>query len=218
MKSEILKELEKIPTASLSDALDSLGIRGFMDHGIKPRISGVRMVGFAVTVKDALSKRKVAPMEALEAIEKAQEGNVFVRAIEGAGEDEASNIALFGGIMALGSKKKGLAGAVINGGARDVIECKELDFQVFSRGVVPSTSVGRTEVVGVNVTVKCGGVTVNPGDIVVGDSDGVVVIPKEKLEIVLKTAKEIDERESRISEELKRGKPLTESVKKHSRI
>lgn len=218
MRSKILREIEGIPTASLSDALDSLGIKGFMNHTIKPRVNNVRIVGFAVTVKDIISDKGEPPMKALEAIEKAQEGDVFVRAIEGASQEEASNIALFGGIMALGSKMKGLTGAVIDGGVRDVIEYRELGFPVFSRSVIPSTSVGRTEVVGVNVPVKCGDVMVNPGDVIVGDSDGVIVIPRGKLEAVIETAKRIDELEVKVAEELKKGASLTEAVKKHSRI
>lgn len=218
MRSKILKEIGKIPTASLSDALDNLGIRGFMDCAIKSQVGDVKLAGFAITVKDVLSEKKIAPIEALEAIEKAQRGDVFVRSIEDASKEEASNIALFGGIMALGSKMKGLAGAIIDGGVRDVIEYKEIGFPVFSRSVVPSTSVGRTEVVGVNVPINCGGVIVNPGDLIVADSDGVVVIPKEKLEAVIEAAKRIDEFEKRVVEELERGTSLRESVKKYSRI
>ncbi|MEM3566719.1 MAG: RraA family protein, partial [Candidatus Bathyarchaeia archaeon] len=106
LEKNFLQKILEIPTASLSDALDGMGIRGFMDYSIKPRTCDVKVVGPAVTVKDRLSDRKVAPIKALEAIENAPRGAVLVRSIEGVGGNEASNIALFGGIMAYASKAK----------------------------------------------------------------------------------------------------------------
>ncbi|NWF86766.1 RraA family protein [Candidatus Bathyarchaeota archaeon] len=218
MRRELLEELWRIPTASLSDALDNLGIRGFMDYDIKLRTADAKIVGFAVTIKDVPSEKKAAPLKALEAIDNAKKGDILVRAIENAEKTEICNIGLFGGIMALGCKKKGLAGAVIEGGVRDISECYELKFPVFARSVVPTTSVGRTEVVGVNVPVKCGGVIVEPDDVIVGDLDGVVVIPKEKLNSVVEAARKIDELEKNVAADLMKKAPLTETVKKHSRI
>lgn len=211
---DLLRELYKIPTASLSDALDAVGVRGFMTHGIKPIIEGVKIVGPAVTVKDVPSKRKAPPILALEAIDRAREGDVFVRAVEG----DASDVALWGGLMELAAKVKGLAGAVIDGGVRDLVEIKELELPVFARSIVPSTSVGRTEVVDINVPILCGGVLVQPGDVIVGDDDGVIAIPQEKLEQVLKVALQIDELEKKEAEEIRLGKPLVETVRKHARI
>jgi regulator of RNase E activity RraA len=216
--NKFLKDLRAIPTASVSDALDNLGTKGIMNHAIKMRTSNTRVVGFAVTVKDVLTKEKSSPLRALEAIETAQKGDILVRAIEEASDDVTCDIALFGGIMALGSSMRGLSGAVLDGGARDIMECKALHFPVFSRSVVPTTSVGRTKVLEVNVPLNCGGVRVNPGDVIMGDTDGVVVIPREKLEAVTVAAKEIDDRERKVSEELKKGTPLPASVKKYSRI
>lgn len=211
---DLLRELYKIPTASLSDALDAVRVKGFMNHEIRPIIEGVKMVGRAITVKDVPSKKMAPPMLALEAIDRAQKGDVFVRAVEG----NAADIGLWGGLMGLAAKKKGLAGAVIDGGTRDLTENKELKFQVFVRSVVPSTSVGRTEVVEINVPIVCGGVPVRPGDVIVGDDDGVVVIPQEKLKQVLKVAKQIDELEKKVAEALRLGKPLVETVRKYARI
>ena len=218
MKSSIRKKIVSIPTASLSDALDRLRIVSSMDHAIKSRTIDAKIVGPAVTIKDRLSQDENPPSKALEAIESAQKGCVLVRAIENVGQDEASNIGLFGGIMGLGSKMKGLSGAVIDAGTRDIIECKEIGFPVFSRSVVPTTSIGRTEVVAINVPLKCGGIVVKPGDIVVGDLDGGVVIPEDKLCAVLEIAMEIDMRERKVSMELKKGTPVTKAVSKFSRI
>ncbi len=213
-RRDLLKEFYKIPTASLSDALDAVRIKGFMNHGIRPIIEGVKMVGRAVTVKDVPSRKVAPPVLALEAIDRAQEGDVVVRAVEG----DAVDVGLWGGLMALAAKEKGLAGAVIDGGTRDLAENRELKFPVFVRSVVPSTSIGRTQVVDINVPIVCGGVPVRPGDVIVGDDDGVVVIPQEKLKQVLKEAKQIDEREKKVAEALRLGKPLVETVRKYARI
>jgi len=218
LKSSFLRKILEIPTASLSDALDGIGIRGYMDHSIKSRTCDVKVVGPAVTVKDRLSNRRVIPIKALEAIENAPRGAVLVRAIENVSVDEASNIALFGGIMAYASKTKGLSGAVLDGGFRDLAECKMLAFPVFSRSIVPTNSVGRTEVVDVNVPIICGGVPVNPGDIIVGDADGVIVIPKEKLGEVVEQASKIEETEKKITTELKKSTSILSIIKKYSRL
>lgn len=218
MEDKLLKELWKIPTASLSDALDGIGMRGFMDYCIKPRTVESRVVGQAITVKDKISNKKATPIKALEAIEEAEKGCVFVRVIENASGEEASNIALFGGIMASAAKAKGLGGAVLDGGLRDVSECKSLGFPVFSRSVVPTNSVGRTEVVDVNVPIVCGGVLVNPGDIIVGDADGVVVIPKDRLEEVVQRALKIEDVEKKMVSDIGKGESVLETVKKYSRM
>lgn len=217
-KDILFQKILEIPTASLCDALDAIGIRGYMDYSIKLRTCDVKVVGPAVTVKDRLSDRKVTPIKALEAIENAPKGAVIVRSIEDVSMDEASNIALFGGIMAYASKVKGLSGAVLDGGFRDLAECKMLSFPVFSKSVIPTNSVGRTEVVDVNVPIVCGGVLVKPGDIIVGDADGVVVIPKEKLKEVLETALKIEEAEKKITTELSKSTSILNVIKKYSRL
>jgi 4-hydroxy-4-methyl-2-oxoglutarate aldolase len=218
MENKFFKTLLKIPTASLSDALDNIGIRGFMDYHIKPRTCASKIVGSAITVKDKISNKKVVPLKALKAIEGAQKGNILVRTIEGADIEEASNIALFGGIMASASKIKGLGGAVLDGGLRDLSECRALGFPVFSRSIVPTNSVGRTEVVNINVPIICGGVQINPGDIIVGDEDGVIVIPQEKLEEVVRQALKIEETERKVTKELQKKVSVLKAVKKYSRM
>jgi regulator of RNase E activity RraA len=218
MNNKLLQKILRIPTTSLSDALDSIGIRGFMDYSIKPRTCNKKIVGPAVTIKDRPSNRKVTPIKALEAIENAPKGAILVRSIENVDCDEASNIALFGGIMAYASKAKELGGAVLDGGVRDLAECRMLAFPIFSRSVVPTNSVGRTEVVEINVPIFCGGVFVKPGDIIVGDEDGVIVIPKEKVEEVVDLALKIEETEKKIAEELPKSSSILTVIKKYSRL
>jgi regulator of RNase E activity RraA len=215
LPNEYVRDLKRIPTASLSDALNQIGLNGTLNVHFHPVLEGVRVAGPAITLLDCYSARRVIPMEAIEAIDNAEEGSILVRAIEGG---EACNIALFGGLMALASKIKGLEGAVICGAIRDFREIKEMNFQVFYRFLSPNTSVGRTEIKAVNVPIKYGGVTINPGDVIVGDDDGIVVIPREKLIEVLEGAKQIDELERRESEEIRRGKPFSQVIREHLRV
>ncbi len=210
----LLKKLYHTPTASLCDALDNIGIKGFMSHEIKPILEAVKIVGPAVTIKDVLSEKKVAPTPALKAIDDANPGDIIVRASEG----DTKDIALWGGLMGLAAKVKGIEGAVLDGGVRDIVELKEMKFQIFSPSIVPSTSVGRTEVVGVNVPVTCGGVWVSPGDTIVGDSDGVIVIPADKLKTVIEIAEKMDAVEKEEAEELKKGSSLFETIRKYARV
>ncbi|MEM2896139.1 MAG: RraA family protein [Candidatus Bathyarchaeia archaeon] len=210
-----LKELEKIPTASLSDALDKKGIKGYLSHEIKPIFDTKRIVGPAVTIKDTLTKEILTPFLALEAIDEAKPGDIIVRTIE---NGDARDIALWGGLMSLAARNKGVRGVVLDGGVRDVLEAKAMAFPVFAKSVTPVTSVGRTKVLEYNSPITIDGVTINPGDIVVGDSDGVVVIPIGLVEDVIALAKEIDSLEKKESEELKKGKSMVEVIKKYARV
>ncbi len=206
--------LRRTPTSSLSDALDQLGVTGFMSYEIKPMSACKRIVGPAITIKDAISNTPEPPLLALEAIDLAKEGDIIVRAVD----HDSKNIGLWGGLMATAAKRKGVQGAIVDGGIRDIDEIAELRFQIFARSVVPSTSLRRTRVEAINVPVICGGVRVRPGDLVVGDSDGVVVVPLEHVEEVTKRATEIDEIEKLEAQELRRGAKFVDTVKKFSRL
>src|SRR5262249_59771647 len=96
------------------------------------------------------------------------------------GREEGAGYAGIGGLMATAMKYRGFAGAVIDASVRDTPQIRKLQFPVFSRGVVPSTTINHYRVSGVNVPVTCAGVRVNPGDIVAADEDGVAVVPREK--------------------------------------
>src|SRR6266496_2929298 len=99
---------------------------------------------------------------------------------------DGADYAGIGGLMATAMKYRGLAGAIIDGSVRDTPQIRKLQFPVFSRGVAPSTTINHYRFAGVNVPVTCAGVTVNPGDIVTADEDGVAVVPQAKAADVLK--------------------------------
>jgi regulator of RNase E activity RraA len=209
-----IKALTQIPTASLSDALDQMGLRGYMSHEIRPILQNVKVVGPAVTIKHRIVNKRMPFTPALKAIDEAKPGDVLVIS----SDDDLRDVALLGGLMGLAAKVKGLSGAVLGGGVRDVRELRELGFQVFSLSVIPTTSLGRTEIEGVNVPLRCGGLIVKPGDLIVGDDDGVVVIPRDKVQEAIERARKFDEVERMEAEELRKGTPLVETVAKFARI
>lgn len=204
-----------VATASVADAVDTVcGRRGYMEHEIKPRINDRRVVGPAVTVLEEPTTEKVPPQHALDIIDSAEAGSVVVIAIGG-----ERDVAVWGGLMTAGAYARGLAGAVLDGGVRDIAEIRrDYDFPVISRSVSPGTTVGRHRTVAANVPVTCGGVEVHPGDIVVGDIDGVVVVPRASAEAVLKLAQEIDRRELEQARLIVAAKSLREGLAKYGRI
>lgn len=212
--TEILKGLGATPTASLSDALDRMGKPGFMSHELRPIIPGVKIVGPAITVKHKKATKTTQFSLVLELIDRAKPGDVVVVS----GDLDLRDVGLYGGLMATASKAKGLAGCVLDGGVRDVRELREMGFQAFSRSVVPTTSLGRTDIEAVNVPIVCGGVTVNPGDIIVGDDDGIVVIPRAVAKEALERATAFDEVERKESEDLRKGASIVETIRKYARV
>jgi regulator of RNase E activity RraA len=205
----------KVSTASVSDAVDKIaGRRGYMDHEIKPRINEKKVVGPAVTILEGPTDEALPPTHALDAIDESPKGSVIVIAIGG-----ETNVAVWGGLMTAGAEVNGHAGAVLDGGVRDVTEIRrDSGFQVFSRSVSPSTTVGRFKTISSNVPVVCGGVTVNPGDLVVADLDGVVVVPQAHVDAVLKMATEIEVREAEQARLIRQTKSLREGLAKYGRI
>ena len=211
----IVADLKKIPTASISDTLDRLGISGFMSHEMRPTWGFSRIAGPALTVEDVPSTKVEGPMALLEAIDSARPGDVIVRAVS---DPRRKEIAFAGGLISRGAKNRSIEAMILDGGVRDVDEIESLKLPVFSRSVVPSTSPGRTRVKCINRRVTCAGVVVNPGDIVVGDTDGVVVIPKARLVEVYSMALAIDEVERKETKDLRRREPLAKVVRKYARV
>lgn len=197
MDEQTIKEFASIPTGNLSDAL---GKTGSMDQGIKPVFPTARLGGPAFTARLVPGDNLGAHI----ALNQAPAGTVLVldaRGYCGAG--------LFGEIMAVAAQKRGLAGVVIDGACRDSLGITEMGYPVFSRALNPGGTV-KESIGAINVTVSCGGVTINPGDIVVGDADGVVVIPQTEAEEVLMKAQQIMTNEAKVMERLRAGESTME--------
>lgn len=111
---------------------------------------------------------------------------------------------------------KGLSGVVVDGAARDIDACKEFGFPVYARGTVPITARGRIMEESFNEVIRIGDVQVRPGDILVADINGVVVIPVEKLDEALEAAEQVFQKETAMVEELKRSVPSLEVDQKYA--
>ena len=182
---------------------------------IKPRINDRRICGPAATVLEVATDEFVPPQHALDLIDEAPQGSVIVIAIEGGAPD----VAVWGGLMTAGAVANGHAGAVLEGGVRDLVEIRrDYGFPVYALDVSPATTLGRYKTVAAQVPVRVGGIIVHPGDIVVGDVDGVVVVPRARAEEVLTVAEEIDVRELEQAKLIIAEKSLRKGLAKYGRI
>lgn len=220
----LVDAFRKVPVASVSDAVDQVAKkRGFLPHDMRP-VFEAKFAGRAVTAllrpleKAGTASGALGVLHSVQVIDESGPGQVLVIKIEDGPGISGLDIAGIGGLMATDAKVRGLEGAVIDGGARDVAEIASLGFPVFARSTIPSSSVGRYTSVFKNEPVTCGGVVINPGDIIVADRDGVVAVPKEHAEAVLKRAHEIDERESKMVPLIRKFKSLVKVVEMFQRI
>lgn len=213
---EVMEKFRGVSTASVADALELVtGKAGYMDHTIKNRINGQKIVGPAVTVKEVPTAEAVGPVHAQEAIDTSPPGSIIVIGIS----DHTPNVAVWGGLMTAGAVVNCLAGAVLDGAVRDVAEIqRDFGFPVFARSIAPGTTVGRYKTEALNVPVECGGVVVNPGDLIVGDTDGVVVVPEEVVVPVLEKALEIEQREAEQARLIREVRSLRQGIAKYNRI
>ena len=207
-----------VEVASVSDAMEQLyGQRAYMSHEMRP-LSPAKFAGPAVTVLLRKEEHKDGPAASqgmLDAIDAAPPGSVYVMVLEGEGSADYAGI---GGLMATAMKYRGFAGAVIDASVRDTPQIRRLQFPVFSRGVVPSTTINHYRVAGVNVAVTCAGVRVNPGDIVTADEDGVAVVPRDRAADVLRKSQELDDTEHRMYPFIEKYRSIREAVKQFGRI
>lgn len=186
-------------TCALSDCM---GRFNAMTSDMKPLFDGIRFVGTAVTVKTLAADLAAA----FKAIDLSQPGDVVVIDSHG-----SVNTAFWGENMTLSALNRGVVAAVIDGACRDVEEIRKLRFPLFSKGIVPN--VGAIAGYGdVNVPIQCAGVAVSPGDIVVADGNGVVIVPLAEAADILAKARQLLETEHLVQEKLKAGATIGELV------
>ncbi|MBV9301175.1 MAG: RraA family protein [Acidobacteriaceae bacterium] len=215
-EENIVQGFRLVEAASVADAMEQLyGRRAYMAHDMRP-LMPTKFAGPAVTVllhKEEHTDGSKAQEGMLDLIDEAAPGSVYVMVVE-AGLDYAG----IGGLMSTAMKYRGLAGAIVDGGIRDTPQITRLQFPVFSRGVVPSTTVNHYRVGGKNITVNCAGVEVRPSDIIVADMDGVVAVPREKAAEVLKKAQQLDESEHSMYSFIEKYRSIREAVAKFGRL
>jgi regulator of RNase E activity RraA len=212
----IIEGFRLVEVASVADAMEQLyGQRAHMSHDMRP-LFPTKFAGPAVTVLLKKEEHKEGPPASqgmLDAIDAAPPGSVYVIVLE-----DGLDFAGVGGLMATAMKYRGLAGAVIDASVRDTPQIRRLQFPVYSRGIVPSTSINHYRFAGMNIPVKCAGVEVRPNDIIVADEDGVAVVPREKAAEVLKRAQELDHTEHSMYPFIEKFRSIKEAVAKFGRI
>jgi regulator of RNase E activity RraA len=215
-EGDLIAQFRHVEVASVSDALEQITHkRMYMTHRMQP-IFTAKFAGYARTVqlkKDEGNNDPAALTGMLEAIDNGSTDSVYVMVVED-GED----IAGMGGLMGTAMSVRGYAGAVIDGGVRDVAYLRKIGFPVFATGVVPSTSVHHYRFAGAQIPLTCNGVPVNPGDIVVADSDGVAVVPKANAEAVLTLAQQMDYKEHSMYSVIEQFKSIVQAVNKVGRL
>jgi 4-hydroxy-4-methyl-2-oxoglutarate aldolase len=211
---DLVPEYLRLSTPNVSDALDRLAIKG-APHGILPLWPGCKkIVGPAATMKLVdVGKGLESPspaMGSLEAVKAAKPGDVLV--IDHGGRMDVNS---YGGIVGFTTHQRGLLGCVIDGVTRDVDEYRELGLSVYARGVIQQSIRNRCAFAGHGIEVKLAGITVRPGDLIMADDNGVLVIPQERAAEVLEIAREYKAIEERIVEAIRNGE---DPVEAHERV
>lgn len=204
MTDAMIERVAALDTATLSDALDRLGIPG-QCLGIKPRDHAFRMTGRAFTVLYG-PVDSAAPGTVGDYIDDLEAGTVVV--LDNGGREDAT---VWGDILTALAHRKGLAGTVIDGANRDTHLCLSLGYPVFSRSFSMRTGKDRVQVDAQQVPVTIGQARVAPGDILRGDADGVVAIPQAREAEVVAAAEAIQRAETEIRQRLDAGMSLREA-------
>jgi regulator of RNase E activity RraA len=210
MAEELLARIRAgLFTSVLSDCLDQAGIWDqALPSRIRPLDDGLRMVGRARTAAFMEVYAPPAPGENLYALE--------IALIDSLEEDQVpvfacsnpARVAPWGELLSTASRVRGAAGALMDGCVRDVQAIRAMGFPVFHGGIAPLDSRGRARVMALDVPIRCAGVAVSTGDLVVGDADGVVVIPRAREAEVLALAFEKVQGERNTLRDLQAGESL----------
>ena len=211
---ELVEGFRSVGTSTLGDILDGMGLEGVVS-GIRPIKHGTVLVGPAVTVKQVSGVVGTYGIEDFpigKVIEYGKPGDVLVF------DNGGKAISTWGGLASTAAKIKGIEGVVIDGGCRDADQIAELGFPVFTRHITPTTGKTRIKILELNGTIQCGGIRIRPGDIIVGDGTGIVVVPQEKAHDILEKAQEAEKAEERFVEQVKKGKTFLEAQKSTGRL
>lgn len=198
-----LQRSSKLDTTSISDALDRLGIAG-QCLNIKPLDHQFQVTGRAFTI--LYGPAGTPPGTVGDYIDDVEPGRVVV--LDNGGRENAT---VWGDILTWVAHRRGIAGTVIDGACRDTHLSRELGYPVYSRSYSMRTGKDRVQVEAMNGPVNIGDARVNAGDLLRGDADGVLVIPREHEDAVLDAAEEIDRIEQQIRAALSDGKTLTDA-------
>jgi regulator of RNase E activity RraA len=211
---DLFTQIERnLYTAVIADSLDQLGYRNqAMREDVRPLFPSSCFAGWARTIAcvDVFHTSEDCYAKEIEAVDSILAGEVVVVSTA-----DSKRNAPWGELLSTAARARGARGAVIDGLVRDVRKIEELGFPVFARGIKPVDSRGRGVVADYNVQVDCGGVLVSPGDLVVADFDGVMVIPAEVVGDTIRLADDKASRENHTRAELMRGAYLRDVYEKY---
>ena len=197
---------ERLYTAVLSDVLDSMGLQSQSPDVALHSMTGCSsLLGYAKTLQwEDYVDAHGDPYEMLiEAVDSVETGEVVVSAVSG-----YNRSALWGELLSTATRMRGGRGVIVDGAVRDVDQIREMGFPCFARSKTPRDSAHRQNIVAIGEPVMLGGVRIEPGDMVMIDTDGMVVIPSEKTEEVINLALEKIEKEDTTRQELLKGRLL----------
>jgi regulator of RNase E activity RraA len=205
--ANLLEQFLELDTATVSDALDNCDLPPGQG-GLPPMWGRPRIAGFAATAElEPLSGEHTGAHILTGAIAEAGAENIMVIANGG-----STDVSSWGGILSAGAAMRSIRGVVTDGACRDVKQARDLGFPVFARAQVPVTARGRLRQKSAGAPVRLGQVTVSPGDVVMADEGGVVVVPRERAAEVLAAARGVRAREEQIEAEVRAGVPLPEAM------
>jgi 4-hydroxy-4-methyl-2-oxoglutarate aldolase len=213
MAEDLLQRVARLYTPVVGDVIDRMGYRNqIMLPYIRPLFPEAVVIGYALPVlaekcSEVLPEPYKGEIEAVDALKKDD-----VMVVDTCGEKVG---AYWGELLTTRAMNRGARGAVIDGFTRDCKTIISMGFPIFVSGISLADSAGRIHVTKYNEAVQCGGVTVNPGDLVFGDYDGVVVIPRQIAEEAITRAEEKVEAENKVREELQRGESVSDVWKKY---
>jgi regulator of RNase E activity RraA len=208
-REPIIERLSKLDTCAVSDGMDRLGLKG-ATFGVRPMWPCPKIVGRAVTMEiKPVGLEKPKQHLGTAAIVAAQPGDIIV--VDNGGRPDSS---CWGGLLSLAAKTKGISGIVIDGACRDIDESRDLEFPVYARGALPMTARNRVMQESFNQEIQFAGVQVHPGDLVIADGSGVVVIPRSQEEEVVKEAEAVAATEARMADGIRQGMSVLEVLEK----
>lgn len=219
-KDTIRTRYREVDTSNVADVLDTLG---YFDQGLHSDFApypaeGGKLAGWAYTIRGQMTPYPLGgDAEKMTACQGIGTGEISVWSGDGEG------ICYFGELIAIGMQERGSVGALIDGGIRDVRWIKQRDYPVFARYRTPVQSIGRWKVNGHQIPVKLRGATsrfveIAPGDFILGDEDGAIVIPAAIVEKVLVEAEKLTRTEVNIRQELSQGLSLADALKKFGHV
>jgi len=209
-RDSLIERLDRLYPAVVADVLDRMGYREqAMAPAIRPLFPEARLCGAAMPVLavPAYSVPETDPYKLeLEAVDRLRAGDVMVVShIDGS---------FWGELLSTAARYRGARGIVVDGYTRDTLSIIEMGFPTFVRGIHIADSLGRLEVAAYDVPIVCGGVRVSPGDLVLADFDGVVVVPGEAAEEAIRRAEEKVSGENLVRKHLQEGMPVSEAFRR----